>query len=107
MSAQLNLAGLFPPTNEEIWNPDMLWQPIPVHIVPKVMDHVLSAHKLCPAYEEEFSSVIESEDYMKIVDQFNNLSEYLTEHSGRSVETLGEIEKIRNTLFIETIYNKT
>lgn len=30
MSALANLAGLFPPTgDDEIWNPDIKWQPIP------------------------------------------------------------------------------
>uniref|UniRef100_A0ACB8FUS9 Uncharacterized protein n=1 Tax=Sphaerodactylus townsendi TaxID=933632 RepID=A0ACB8FUS9_9SAUR len=40
MSAQANLAGLFPPTTEEIWNPQIPWQPIPVHVVPKSFNPV-------------------------------------------------------------------
>uniref|UniRef100_A0A8C6Y2T1 acid phosphatase n=1 Tax=Naja naja TaxID=35670 RepID=A0A8C6Y2T1_NAJNA len=34
MSAEVVLAGLFPPSAEEEWNPDIHWQPIPVHTVP-------------------------------------------------------------------------
>lgn len=30
MSAQLALAGLFPPTEDETWNEKINWQPIPV-----------------------------------------------------------------------------
>nr|XP_014333681.1 PREDICTED: prostatic acid phosphatase isoform X3 [Bos mutus] len=34
MSAMTNLAALFPPEGISIWNPSLLWQPIPVHTVP-------------------------------------------------------------------------
>ncbi|RXN17313.1 lysosomal acid phosphatase-like protein [Labeo rohita] len=34
MSAEANLAGMFPPNGSEVFNPDLKWQPIPVHTVP-------------------------------------------------------------------------
>lgn len=42
MSAQMALAGLYPPTDEEKWSNEILWQPIPVHTIPMSIDNVLS-----------------------------------------------------------------
>ena len=46
MSAELFLAGLFPPSKNETWNNDDLhWQPIPVHTQPKATDDVITISK--------------------------------------------------------------
>ncbi|KAK1335730.1 hypothetical protein QTO34_003524 [Cnephaeus nilssonii] len=38
MSAEANLAGLFPPSGMQRFNPNISWQPIPVHTVPIAED---------------------------------------------------------------------
>lgn len=40
MSAEANLAGLFPPNGMQRFNPNISWQPIPVHTVPITQDKV-------------------------------------------------------------------
>ncbi|XP_021462620.2 lysosomal acid phosphatase isoform X2 [Oncorhynchus mykiss] len=35
MSAEANLAGLYPPNGSQVFNPTLEWQPIPVHTVPQ------------------------------------------------------------------------
>lgn len=107
MSAESNLAGLFPPTNQEIWNRNILWQPIPIHTIPEKLDYILAAKKSCPAYDEELSEVRNSEEFVKLDDKLSYLYEYLTEHTGKRVNTLEGIQRINSTLNIEVIYNMT
>lgn len=42
MSAAVNLAGLYAPNEVQQWNDDLgkLWQPIPIHSIPKELDAV-------------------------------------------------------------------
>lgn len=40
MSAYTFLAGLYPPTERQMWHPDIPWQPIPVHSLPRELDNV-------------------------------------------------------------------
>lgn len=40
MSAESNLAGLYPPIQNDIWDTDLEWQPIPVHTIPEKEDAV-------------------------------------------------------------------
>jgi hypothetical protein len=42
MSAASNLAGLYPPNKVQQWNNNVgnLWQPIPIHSIPRDIDTV-------------------------------------------------------------------
>lgn len=40
MSAEANLAGLYPPERQQMFNPNISWQPIPVHTVPESGERV-------------------------------------------------------------------
>ena len=40
MSAQANLAAIYPPNGTQDWNPPLNWQPIPVHTVPQEIEFV-------------------------------------------------------------------
>ena len=44
--------GLFPPAGPQVWDPQLPWQPIPVHTVPLDQDYLLNKmHAFCPRYE--------------------------------------------------------
>lgn len=40
MSGILFNAGFFPPSDHEIWNEELKWQPVPIHTSPASLDNV-------------------------------------------------------------------
>ncbi|XP_032091751.1 prostatic acid phosphatase-like [Thamnophis elegans] len=110
MSAEAVLAGLFPPLREEEWNPDIHWQPIPVHTVP------LSEEKLliypiykCPEFNrllQQFKQQIKSKDLLK---NYMALIRGFAIHLGYDMQKLLNFEnlllwKAYDTLKIQEIY---
>ena len=72
MSALSNLAGLYPPQGNQIWNPDLLWQPIPIHTKPLEDDALLSSHADCPRFKQIYEELMES----KVIRGILNLPYY-------------------------------
>lgn len=63
MSAEANLAGLYPPKGQQVFNPNITWQPIPVHTVPDHMEKVshfntLNVGRLGPSLLKYLPSVL-------------------------------------------------
>lgn len=107
MSALSNLAGLFQPSDDQVWNPALRWQPIPVHTVPEDQDHVLAAKRLCPAYEYALKKYKQTAAFVALQKRFKPLYQYLTEKTGRKVHSFTDVLNLNNTLFIEQLYNRT
>uniref|UniRef100_A0A672TLR2 acid phosphatase n=1 Tax=Strigops habroptila TaxID=2489341 RepID=A0A672TLR2_STRHB len=69
-SAQASLAGLYPPTQDQIWNPGILWQPIPVHTVPLSHDRLLYLpFSHCPKYNELLRETFATRDFQRQLKQ--------------------------------------
>ena len=108
MSAQSNLAGLYPPSGYWEWDSDLAWQPIPVHTLPMEMDKLLfNHHTECPRLDEK-KKQLKSSSYMKsIYDDNKDLFDYISAHSGWSVKTVEKLDFIYDSLLVETKNNKT
>jgi hypothetical protein len=107
MSAEALLAALFPPRDQQIWNENLLWQPIPIHYVPRSQDNLIAMKSACKKYDEELAQVLKSEKIQDIIAANSDLLHYLTEHAGQKFDSIGSVELLYNTLEIELLHNLT
>ncbi|XP_021244581.1 prostatic acid phosphatase-like isoform X2 [Numida meleagris] len=110
MSAQATLAGLYPPTQGHIWNPRILWQPIPVHTVPLSHDNLLYVpFSHCPKYNELLRETFATRDFQKQLKQYRSFLKFLASHTGYPLKKLNSerILRISDTLQYEDINNYT
>ncbi|XP_076261962.1 lysosomal acid phosphatase-like [Rhynchophorus ferrugineus] len=107
MSAQLVASGLFPPKDYQIWNPDLLWQPIPIHYLPRTQDNLIAMKTKCPKYDKEFVDVHNSTKVQNYNTEYTNIYQYLTENTGMTVKDIETVESLYNTLEIQQLNNLT
>lgn len=109
-SAQANLAGLYAPLGNQIWNPDLLWQPIPVHSVPAADDWLVLG-TTCPLYTQATNNLDTTPEFIKIHNDSVPMINYIMKHSGLVIDLtiIGfyELEGFRDTLLVESLYNLT
>lgn len=66
---------MYPPSGNAIWDPDLMWQPIPVHTVPEHQDEVLAMKKYCKAYNKEMDGYTHSKPYKDRLSKYQGLME--------------------------------
>jgi lysosomal acid phosphatase len=106
MSAESNLAGLYPPVNQK-WNKALHWQPIPVHTVPQSDDGLLSSHADCPRFDQLQDELEHSEVFKKIYEDNRDLFEYISKNVNENITTVVGLDYVYDTLFIEHNNNLT
>ncbi|CAH1398948.1 unnamed protein product [Nezara viridula] len=99
MSAALVLAGMFPPRDEQIWNKDLLWQPIPTSHQKLAEDKLLLVRG-CPRYSEAVAEV-KANQLAETIAKQKDLYDYLFEHSGKTVTDPDGVMDIYSTLKAE------
>lgn len=107
MSAESNLAGLYPPVGADQWDPAIAWQPIPVHTVPEELDEVLAAKKPCPAFDLELKKYKHTDEFQAYNKSLEPVYEYVSSHAGRPVDSLTTAQNIYSCLHIEELNNFT
>ncbi|XP_018411450.1 PREDICTED: prostatic acid phosphatase [Nanorana parkeri] len=113
MSAQANLVGLFPPTGRQVWNPNIKWQPIPVHTMSQSNDMLLIAKENCPRFAELVNETSTSEIFNELKKPYVDFLKTLPNHTGYSFDQLIGSKgpymwwTIYDALFCEKIHNYT
>lgn len=105
MSASSNLAGLFPPEGNEVWNKQLAWQAIPVHTKPKQIDYILDTDSTCPRWSQLYEEAQKSPG-MKAIDEENGeLYKLATNETGYNVTGIFTLNDVYDTFFIEKAEN--
>ncbi|XP_060104874.1 prostatic acid phosphatase-like isoform X1 [Heteronotia binoei] len=113
MSAQVNLAGLFPPSTSEMWNPQILWQPIPIYVIPKSFRPKLRYPIFdCPRYKKLLRETMASREFRDKIQPYRNFLKTIADHSGYDMRSLRnlytfKVWNVQDTLLCESIHNYT
>lgn len=107
MSALSDLSGFYQPVGNDVWNPDINWQPIPVHTVPEHLDEVLAGKKECPVYDYELKKLYKSPEFKAYDRKFKPVYKYLTQYAGKVVDSFQSVQNVFSCLHIEEINNFT
>uniref|UniRef100_A0A182VX51 acid phosphatase n=1 Tax=Anopheles minimus TaxID=112268 RepID=A0A182VX51_9DIPT len=107
MSAEANLAGLYPPQGADVWDSAITWQPIPVHTVTEELDSVLAAKKRCPAFDHALKIYRQSEPYHSYNASLEHLYGYVTEKTGGKYNSMSSVQNLYSLLLIEELNNFT
>uniref|UniRef100_A0A8C8RC64 Lysosomal acid phosphatase n=1 Tax=Pelusios castaneus TaxID=367368 RepID=A0A8C8RC64_9SAUR len=108
MSAETNLAGLYPPREQQLFNPNVSWQPIPVHTVPDSGERLLKFPlSPCPRYEQLQKETRQSAEYRNKTKQNLEFLEMVANQTGIQDVSLESVWNVYDTLFCEQTHNLT
>lgn len=107
MSAQACLSGLYPPTDDEKWNDELHWHPIPVHTIPIRQDYILLGCKYTQAYDDAIKNFYEnSPEIQRVYSEHGKLFEEWSRKSGSVIKTIEDVIHLYHTILVEKEHNK-
>uniref|UniRef100_A0A663LWL5 Lysosomal acid phosphatase n=1 Tax=Athene cunicularia TaxID=194338 RepID=A0A663LWL5_ATHCN len=102
MSAEANLAGLYPPEGQQMFNPNISWQPIPVHTVPESEERLLKFPLTpCPRYEQLQNETRHSAEYINKTKENWQFLQMVANKTGIRDVSLDSVWSVYDTLFCE------
>ncbi|KAM3856133.1 lysosomal acid phosphatase isoform 2-T2 [Vipera latastei] len=105
MSAEANLAGLYPPEEQQVFNPNISWQPIPVHTVPDDMEKLLRFPlSPCPRYEQLQNETRQTPEYINMTLQNMQFLKMVANMTGIQDVSLESVWSVHDALFCEKMH---
>ncbi|XP_053601206.1 prostatic acid phosphatase-like isoform X2 [Plodia interpunctella] len=98
MSAYTFLAGLYPPTEKQMWHPELLWQPIPVHSLPRELDNIVAATKKCKRFTEMYEELKAEKD---MEPRFTELFDYLSKYTNQSMRSVLDVDFLYSSMLAQ------
>ncbi|XP_041822113.1 lysosomal acid phosphatase [Chelmon rostratus] len=106
MSAEANLAGLYPPSGQQVFNPDLKWQPIPVHTVPQSKERLLSFPlNDCPRYQQLMNETEHTEEFLNVTVAYQDVIDLVRNKTGLKKTSVDSVWNVYDTLFCESRHN--
>ncbi|XP_023288233.1 venom acid phosphatase Acph-1 isoform X2 [Orussus abietinus] len=97
VSLQLVLAGLYPPTPSQKWNPNLPWLPIPTIYFPEKVDILMRPH-FCKGYIDAFEKAKKIPEVVQRIQSFSEFFKFLSEKSGINIVEPAQVYEIYNLL---------
>ncbi|CAL8289554.1 unnamed protein product [Lota lota] len=108
MSAEANLAALYSPSGQQIFNPDLKWQPIPVHTVPQDQEKLLSFPMgNCPRYKQLMTETEHSPEFINVTNTYLDFIDMVQNKTGQNNTNVENVWSVYDTLFCESCHNLT
>ncbi|KAM7365427.1 hypothetical protein PAMP_016353 [Pampus punctatissimus] len=106
MSAEANLAGLYPPKGQQVFTPNLEWQPIPVHTVPQSEERLLSFPLGdCPRYKQLMNETEHTEEFINVTTTYQDIIELVRNKTGLNKTNVESVWSVYDTLFCESRHN--
>lgn len=104
-SALVNMAGMFPPCDDQVWNEKIDWQPIAVHSQPQIDDNILAGDKPCNRFDYVMLQYMNETDseYKEFFDKYAPLISYLEKRSGMKLSTITDLNNLYDVLLVEQL----
>lgn len=97
-SAAANLAGMFPPEGNQVWNENLSWQPIPIHTTPVHLDYLLKGEIACKKHV--YLAEQNPPEYAEVDKKLQSLYDYLEEHSGKRIPNFVEASWLEDNFLV-------